>query len=223
MNPPITGMVYRGFSCDVISSQFCKSSYSRLPCWFPLSMERHRKHNKMSCYFYSVHTTIPYLTEWQEYWQTHLVEILNCSAKWIKSSSIFFCFSIPRHTKGNQAAGQNRACIGVYRVMQTLYRWILIPTLLVLIENLYFFQHKRHILRYKLFTQQHNYWKSNIFHLVDQKSKEFAHIVHGPFNLDQNSGPGNFQNYHGVHLFSGIVITLLAIVSRKHTAIIFSR
>ena len=24
-----------GFSCGVISSQFCKSSYSRPPCWFP--------------------------------------------------------------------------------------------------------------------------------------------------------------------------------------------
>ena len=34
---------YRGFSCDVISSQFCKSSYSQLPCWFPLSIARYRK------------------------------------------------------------------------------------------------------------------------------------------------------------------------------------
>ena len=30
-------------------------------------------------------------------------------------------FSILRHTKGNQAAGQNRARIGAYRVVQTLY------------------------------------------------------------------------------------------------------
>ena len=34
---------YRRFSCDVISSQFCKSSYWPPPCWFPLSMERYRK------------------------------------------------------------------------------------------------------------------------------------------------------------------------------------
>ena len=33
----------RGFSCDVISSQFCKPSYSQPPCWFPLSMAWYRK------------------------------------------------------------------------------------------------------------------------------------------------------------------------------------
>ena len=35
---PILGTVYifnSGFSCDVISSKCCKSSYQRLPCWFP--------------------------------------------------------------------------------------------------------------------------------------------------------------------------------------------
>ena len=31
----------RGFSCDIISSKFCKSSYSRPPCWFPVCMRRH--------------------------------------------------------------------------------------------------------------------------------------------------------------------------------------
>ena len=34
---------YRGFSCDVISSQFCKSSYSRPPCWFPVTTVRYWK------------------------------------------------------------------------------------------------------------------------------------------------------------------------------------
>ena len=33
----------RGFSCDVITCQFCKSSYSWPPCGFPLSMARYRK------------------------------------------------------------------------------------------------------------------------------------------------------------------------------------
>ena len=28
---------YRGFSCDVISSKFCKSSYPWPPCWFPFA------------------------------------------------------------------------------------------------------------------------------------------------------------------------------------------
>ena len=28
----------RGFSCDVTSSKFCKSSFSRLPCWFPVHL-----------------------------------------------------------------------------------------------------------------------------------------------------------------------------------------
>ena len=34
---------YRGFSCDVISSRFCKSSHFRPPCWFPLCMVQYRK------------------------------------------------------------------------------------------------------------------------------------------------------------------------------------
>ena len=33
----------RRFSCDVISSQFCKSSYSRPPCWFPRITVRYWK------------------------------------------------------------------------------------------------------------------------------------------------------------------------------------
>ena len=35
---------------------------------------------------------------------------------------LLFFFIIPHHTKGNQAAGQNRACIiGAYRIVQALY------------------------------------------------------------------------------------------------------
>ena len=41
----------RGFSRDVISSQFCKSSYSRPPCWFPVAWTGIGKYNKMSRYF----------------------------------------------------------------------------------------------------------------------------------------------------------------------------
>ena len=47
-------LYYRGFSCDVISSQFCKSSYSRPPCWFPIAWAMAGyigKYNKMSRYF----------------------------------------------------------------------------------------------------------------------------------------------------------------------------
>ena len=46
----------RGFSCDFISSQFCKSSYSRPPCWFPLYMERYRK-IQQNFLFSSYHNT----------------------------------------------------------------------------------------------------------------------------------------------------------------------
>ena len=48
--------IKKGFSCEITSSQFCKSLYSRMPCWFPLYTERF---NKMSSYFYLVYTTIP--------------------------------------------------------------------------------------------------------------------------------------------------------------------
>ena len=34
---------FRGLICDVISSQFCKSSYLWPPCWFPLYMARYWK------------------------------------------------------------------------------------------------------------------------------------------------------------------------------------
>ena len=44
-----------------------------------------------------------------------------------KLQRLLLFFLIPRHTKENQAAGQNRARIGAYRVVQTLYwhheRW----------------------------------------------------------------------------------------------------
>ena len=35
----------RGFSCEIISIQFCKSSYSRPPCWFPFAWTGIGKYN----------------------------------------------------------------------------------------------------------------------------------------------------------------------------------
>ena len=49
----------RGFSCDVISSQFCKSLYLRRPCWFPLSIVWYWKKTKMSQNFHLVYIMIP--------------------------------------------------------------------------------------------------------------------------------------------------------------------
>ena len=39
------------FSCNVISSQFCKSSYLRPPCLFPFAWPGIIKYNKMPHYF----------------------------------------------------------------------------------------------------------------------------------------------------------------------------
>ena len=44
----ISNISKRGISCDVISSQFCESSYSRPPCWFPFAWMGIGKYNKMS-------------------------------------------------------------------------------------------------------------------------------------------------------------------------------
>ena len=41
----------RRFSCDVISSQFCKLSYPRPPCWFLFTRSGIGKYNKISSYF----------------------------------------------------------------------------------------------------------------------------------------------------------------------------
>ena len=56
--PSCMEVSYRGFSCDVISSQFCKSSNSRPPCWFPFAWTGIGKYNKSLVTFYSVHITI---------------------------------------------------------------------------------------------------------------------------------------------------------------------
>ena len=48
---PIGIKLNRGFSCDVIANKFCKSSYSRPPCWFPFVWLSIGKYNKMPRYF----------------------------------------------------------------------------------------------------------------------------------------------------------------------------
>ena len=113
---------YRGFSCDVISSQFCKSSYSRLPCWFPLYMEQYWKiqQNVPLLLTYSYHNTRLQLSD----------KNISTYTRWkfefflwskLKVQAYFVVFSIPRHAKGNQAAGQNLARMGAYHFAQSLY------------------------------------------------------------------------------------------------------
>ena len=57
---------YRRFLCDVISSQFCKSSYSRPPCWFPFSMKGYWKIQQNVPLLYLI-PQYQITTEWQEY------------------------------------------------------------------------------------------------------------------------------------------------------------
>ena len=73
---------YRGFSCDVISSQLCKSSYS-LPLWpFPLYMEQYCEIiiKKISQYFvFSSYHNIKIQLSGRILAHTHSVEILILS------------------------------------------------------------------------------------------------------------------------------------------------
>ena len=113
----------RGFSCDIILSQFCKSSYLRPPCWFPYSMEQYENTTKCSVTFYLVHTTVPNYNRVTRI----LAHTLGGNSESFckvnqKFQRFFVVFLYMRNIKGNQAAGQNHACIGVYHVVQTLYR-----------------------------------------------------------------------------------------------------
>ena len=86
------------------------------------------KHNKMPHYFYLVHTTISNYNRVTKI-STHtpvgnFKSFCEVNQKFKHFFFLFFvfCFSfIPRHTKGNQTARQNRARIGAYRIVQTLY------------------------------------------------------------------------------------------------------
>ena len=114
---------YRGFSSDVISSQFCKSLYLLPPCLFPLSMAWYRKKQQnVQLRFNLVHTTIPNYNRVTRNISTHTLggNFESFCKVNQKFQRFLLFFSIPRHTKGNQAAGKNHACIGAHRVVQTL-------------------------------------------------------------------------------------------------------
>ena len=110
---------HRGFSCDVILSQFCKSSYSWLPCWFPLRMVwywKTQQNNKMFRYFLfsSYHNNKVQLSD-----KFFLAHTLGCNIKSFcevnrKFKHFCCCFSL------NQETWQNRERTGAYRVVQTL-------------------------------------------------------------------------------------------------------
>ena len=118
---------YRGFSCDIISSQLCKSSFLWLPCWFPSAWPGIAKYNKMSRYFLSssYHNTKLRPSDKNIKTHTRLKFQILLQSQSDKSNSMFCCFSAYRTIqKGNQAVGQNHARICAYRVVQTLYQSI---------------------------------------------------------------------------------------------------
>ena len=94
-----------------MSNQFCKSSYSLPPCWFPVAQPGIGNATKWLITFYLVCTTIP-----KYGWLTRL---LVHALDWC----VLF-FSIPHRTKGNQAMEQNCVRIVAYHVMQCTYRCI---------------------------------------------------------------------------------------------------
>ena len=98
----------RGFTCDIISSRFCKTSYLRPPCWFPLSSSRSMvlESSKMFCYFLfsSYHNTKLQLSDknistntWFQY------QILSWNQKF-KHFLLFF--SIPLYKKETKRRGK---------------------------------------------------------------------------------------------------------------------
>ena len=63
-------LVNRGFSCDMISSKFCKSC-SRLPYWFPLRMGQHwEKQQNVALLFINFIPHYQITSMWQEYQHT---------------------------------------------------------------------------------------------------------------------------------------------------------
>ena len=83
---------------------------------------KYNKMSKCSVTFYLVHTTLPNYNSMTRI-LTHTLcgnFELFCEVNQNFMHFLLF-FSIPHHTKRNQVAGQNRALIGAYRVMLTLY------------------------------------------------------------------------------------------------------
>ena len=110
--------IYSGFSCDVISSKFCKSSYPRLPCWFPVHTGRYwEKQQNVPLFFMYFIPHYQITTEWQEYQHT-----LGWKFKsYHEGNQKFKCFLLLFSTKGYQEVLQNRVCISAYSIVQTLY------------------------------------------------------------------------------------------------------
>ena len=81
------------YSCDVMSCQFCKLSYSKPPCCFNFTWSG--KYNKMSGYFSlsSYHNSILRLSD--KNIQTQYVKMVNLAMQLVKSTcnSLFCCFS----------------------------------------------------------------------------------------------------------------------------------
>ena len=127
---------HRGFSCDVISSKFCKSSHLRPPCWFP--HPRSGENNKLFHYFLFSSYHITKIQPSDNNISTHTRLKLQ-SFPWSKSNvqAILIVFlhtalykRKPRKSvlsayrvvyKRKPSSGENRARLPAYRVVQTLF------------------------------------------------------------------------------------------------------
>ena len=87
----------RGFSCDVISSQFCKSSYSGLPCWFPCPISLALENTtKCPATFHIVHFIIPNYN-WVTRILVHTSQVKFKILLW-SEPKIIACFAVFLHT-----------------------------------------------------------------------------------------------------------------------------
>ena len=110
---------YRGFSCDVISSQFCKSFYSRPPCWFPFAWTGIGKYNKMSCYFLfsSYHNTKLRLSDNNSKTHTWLkFQILLYSKSKVTAGFVVFLHTAPYKKETKERGKVMRVYVLQHRV-----------------------------------------------------------------------------------------------------------
>ena len=119
---------HRGFSCEVITSQFYKSSYLRPPCWFPPRTGGYWKTQQ------NVHTTIPNCN-WVTRIPAHTPGLNFKSFHEVKRKFKLFFFSSYRSVqKGNQETWQSRARIryesdDVIWLRNHAYTWMLVPNI----------------------------------------------------------------------------------------------
>ena len=120
----------RGVSCDVISSQFCKSSYSRLPCWFPLSMVRYRKTQQNVPLLLFIY----FIPQYQNYIEWQVTNTLGGNFKSFceinqKFKRFLLFFSILRNTKRKPSDGA-KSCVYkcVSHIVNPLYTPVLSPS-----------------------------------------------------------------------------------------------